>query len=54
MELSKLPPKPVIVGKLLYLFNSPIQRLVTVLSKSERDLVTVLSQIKDKKESIAA
>jgi Ribosomal protein L10 len=54
VELSKLPPKPVIVGKLLYLLNSPIQRLVTVLSKPERDLVTVLNQIKDKKESIAA
>lgn len=54
IELSKLPPKPVIVGKLLYLINSPIQRLVTVLSKPERDLVTVLNQIKDKKESLAA
>jgi large subunit ribosomal protein L10 len=54
VELSKLPPKPVIIGKLLYLLNSPIQRLVTVLSKPERDLVTVLNQIKDKKESIAA
>lgn len=54
VELSKLPPKPVIVGKLLYLMNSPIQRLVTVLSKPQRDLVTVLNQIKDKKENLAA
>jgi len=52
VALSKLPPRGVIVGKLLYLLNSPIQRLVTVLSKPERDLVTVLNQIKEKRESL--
>ncbi len=54
VELSKLPPKSVLVGKLLYLVKSPISRLVTVLLKPERDFVTVLSQIKDKKEQLSA
>jgi large subunit ribosomal protein L10 len=51
VALSKLPPKPVIIGQLLYLLNSPIQRLVPVLSKPERDLVTVLDQIKNNKQA---
>lgn len=51
VALSKLPPKPVIIGQLLYLLNSPIQRLVTVLSKPARDLVTVLDQIKNNKQA---
>jgi large subunit ribosomal protein L10 len=54
VELSKLPLKPVLVGKLLYFINSPLLRLVTVLSKPERDLVTVLGQVKDKKEQLNA
>ncbi|MGB9694429.1 MAG: 50S ribosomal protein L10 [Caldisericaceae bacterium] len=54
VELSKLPPKPVLVGKLLYLINSPLSRLVTVLSKPERDLVTVLNQVKENKEQLGA
>jgi len=37
----------------LYLMNSPLRRLVTVLKKPENDFVSVLSQIKDKKEQLA-
>ncbi|MCX6087674.1 MAG: 50S ribosomal protein L10 [Caldiserica bacterium] len=53
IEISKLPPRDVILGKLLYLMNSPLRRLVTVLKKPENDFVSVLSQIKDKKEQLA-
>ncbi len=53
IEISKLPPRDIIIGKLLYLMNSPLSRLVTVLKKTENDFVNVLSQIKDKKEQLA-
>lgn len=46
--LSKLPPKAILVAELLYLVKSPLSRLVTVLSKPQRDLVTVINQLKDK------
>lgn len=52
--LSKLPPKTVLIAQLLYLINLPLSRLATVLSKPQRDLVTVLNQIKDNKQHIAA
>ncbi len=54
LSLSKLPPKSVLVGSLVYMVSSPISRLVTVLSKPERDLVMLLNQIKDKKQPQAA
>lgn len=53
-ELSKLPSKEVLLGKLLYLINSPLSRLVTVLSKPERDLVNVLNKVKENKEQLSA
>jgi large subunit ribosomal protein L10 len=52
--LSKLPPKSILVAQLLYLVNSPISRLVTVLSKPQRDFVTVLNQIKENMQQGAA
>jgi large subunit ribosomal protein L10 len=53
IAISKLPPRDIIIGKLLYLMNSPLRRLVTVLKKPENDFVSVLSQIKDRKEQLA-
>ncbi|CAM2068034.1 50S ribosomal protein L10 [Sulfidibacter corallicola] len=48
--LAELPPKEVLVSKLMYMMNYPIQGLVTALSGVSRNFVVVLDQIKQKKE----
>jgi large subunit ribosomal protein L10 len=48
-ELSKLSSKEQLIGKLVVLINSPIQRLVNALSGPQKNLVCVLSAVKDKK-----
>ena len=48
--LAKLPPKEVLVSKLMYMMNYPVQGLVTALAGVSRNLVVVLDQIKQKKE----
>lgn len=53
VAISKLPSMEVLIGKLLFLINSPLRRFVTVLKKPENDFVSVLNQIKDKKEQLA-
>ncbi len=53
-QLSKLPGKDELVGKLLYLFNYPVQGLVNVTSGLLRNFVVVIDQIRDKKEKEAA
>jgi large subunit ribosomal protein L10 len=52
-RIAKLPSKEELLSKLVYLLNSPIQRLVTVLEKPIKDFVVVLDQIKDKAEKAA-
>ncbi len=49
-RIAKLPSKEELLSKLLYLLESPIQRLVTVLQKPTKDFVVVLDQIRNKKE----
>ena len=49
LELAKIPSKNELIGKLLYLLNSPLTRLVGVLKANQRDLVNVVKQISDKK-----
>lgn len=49
-KIAILPSKETLLSKLVYLMQSPISRIVTVLQKPEKDLVIVLGQIKDKKE----
>ncbi len=49
-KIAMLPSKEELLSKVVYLVQSPLSRLVTVLQKPERDLVIILSQIKDKKE----
>jgi large subunit ribosomal protein L10 len=51
IELSKLPPKEILVGKLLSSLNSSVFGLVFVLNTLLRNLVYVLSEIKNKKGS---
>lgn len=50
-ELAELPPKEVLVAKLLGTLNAPIANFVGVLAAVPRGLVVALNGIKEKKEA---
>ena len=48
--LAELPPKEVLISKMMFLMNYPVQGLVTSLSGILRNFAVVLDQIKKQKE----
>ena len=48
--LASMPPKEVLISKIMFLINCQAQRLVTVLSAVPRNLAIVVKQIGDQKE----
>jgi large subunit ribosomal protein L10 len=50
LRLATLPPREVLIGKLLGLFQGTTQRLLYVLSGNTMKLLTTLNAIKDQKE----
>jgi len=53
-DLATLPGKPELYSKLLFLMQAPMQQLVTVLSATPRNLVTVLNEAAKKKAEAGA
>jgi large subunit ribosomal protein L10 len=49
--IAELPTREQLVGKLLFLIQSPLRRLVTVLNGPVRNLAGVVKQIAEQKES---
>jgi len=51
--IADLPTREQLVGRLLFMLQSPVRRLVTAMNGPVRNLVSVMSQIRDQKEKSA-
>lgn len=51
--IAELPTREELVGRLLFMLQSPVRRLVTVMNGPVRNLASVLAQIREKKETSA-
>jgi len=49
LTLANIPSREILLGKLVYIINSPIQGLVGVLNGITKNLVSVLNQIHERK-----
>ncbi|MEZ5346859.1 MAG: 50S ribosomal protein L10 [Pyrinomonadaceae bacterium] len=52
--IAELPSKDDLIAKILYLLNSPAQRLATVLNAVPRDLAVVVKQVSERPDGPAA
>ena len=50
-EIAPLPGREALIAKLLFLLQSPVTRLATLLNAIPRQLVVVLDQVRQKKEA---
>ena len=49
IQLSKIPPREILLSQLVYGFSAPMQQMVGVLQGTVRNFVCVLDQIKNNK-----
>ena len=50
-RLAKMPSRPELMSKLVYLLNAPLVRLATALQSPLRGLASVLKQLEEKKQA---